>query len=91
MIVIKNRRLTIILTVVILLLLIPMIAMVFTKEVSWGLFDFIVAGALLIGTGLIIELILQKVKTKGFKIFMVCAAIAILLIVWVELAVGIFR
>ena len=38
--------------VVLVLLLVPLVAMQFTREVRWGLADFIVAGALLFGAGL---------------------------------------
>jgi hypothetical protein len=46
----------IVLTVV--LLLIPLIAMQFTNEVNWTLFDFVVAGFIL-GTGFICELVIR--------------------------------
>jgi hypothetical protein len=36
--------------------------MQFTNEVNWTLFDFVVAGVLLLGTGFICELVIRKVK-----------------------------
>ena len=38
--------------VTLLLLSVPLVAMQFTPEVSWGLFDFIIMGALISGTGI---------------------------------------
>ena len=73
-----------------LLLLIPLIAMQFTDEVNWTLFDFVVAGVLLIGTGLICELILRKVKKFEYRIAICAVILAALLLIWIELAVGIF-
>jgi len=46
----QRRRLTGIVLTVALLLLVPLVAMQFTDEVKWGPFDFIVMGALLLGT-----------------------------------------
>lgn len=86
----KNKRLIIILAVVALLLLIPFIAMQFTDEVKWSGFDFLVMGILLLGTGLICEWILRKVKTRQNRIILCIAAIAVLILTWMELAVGIF-
>jgi hypothetical protein len=37
------------------ILLVPLVAMQFTDEVDWGLADFVVAGALLGGTGLLLH------------------------------------
>lgn len=64
--------------------------MQFTDEVNWGVFDFIVAGVLLFGTGLIFELILRKVKTKKSQIATIVILFILLILIWVELAVGIF-
>ena len=86
----QNKRLVTILAVAIALLLIPLIAMSFTNEVNWKIFDFLVAGILLIGTGLTLEFILRKIKTLRYRILFVVALFVVLFLIWVELAVGIF-
>jgi peptidoglycan/LPS O-acetylase OafA/YrhL len=86
----NNNRLKIILLVIAILLLIPLIAMQFTNEVDWNLFDFIVAGVLLLGTGLVCELILRKVKKLEYRIAICSVVIVLLLLIWAELAVGVF-
>lgn len=86
----KNKRLVIIFFIVALLLLIPLIAMQFTAEVNWTFLDFIVAGFLFLGTGLLCELILRKVKTIKFRIAIIAALLILLVLIWAELAVGIF-
>ncbi len=64
--------------------------MQFTAEVNWSLFDFIAAGILLLGTGLAIEFVLQKVKSIKNRILILGIIIILLLLLWVELAVGVF-
>ena len=86
----KNKRLKFILLTVVFLLLIPLIAMQFSNEVNWTPLDFIVAGILLLGTGLIFELVMRKVTKTQHRIALCIAILAALLIVWAELAVGIF-
>jgi len=87
---IQNKRLIIILLSVPLLLLIPLIAMQFSSEVNWSPFDFLVMGALLTGTGLAGEWAVRKVKTKEVRIGIVIAILIAFLLIWAELAVGIF-
>jgi len=86
----KNNRLKIILTAVLTLLLIPLIAMQFTDEVNWTLSDFVVAGGLLLGTGLMCELVIRKVKNTKYRIAICVGLLLALLLIWAELAVGIF-
>ena len=86
----QNKRLIAIVGIVILLLLIPLIAMQFTDEVNWGLFDFVIAGAMLLGTGILCELVLRKIKKIKLKIIICLAILALLFLIWAELAVGIF-
>ena len=64
----KNKRLILIIFTTIILLFISLIAMQFTNEVNWKVSDFVVAGALLIGTGLMCELVIRKVKVTKYRI-----------------------
>lgn len=86
----KKRRLIGIVTAVALLLLTPLVTMQFTNEVNWKLDDFIVAAILLLGTGLICKLVIRKVSSTGKRIAICAAILFALLVVWAELAVGIF-
>ena len=86
----KNKRLTGIVLAVALLLLIPLIAMQFTSEVDWSAFDFLVAGVLLLGTGLLCELAMRKIWNKNYQIGVLAVILLALVLIWAELAVGIF-
>lgn len=86
----QNKRLLVILLAIAFLLLMPLIAMQFTNEVKWSLLDFVVAGGLLLTTGLTIEFVLRKVKTTKNRILLCAAVLVVLFLVWAELAVGIF-
>ena len=86
----KNNRLKIILITTLFLLLIPLIAMQFTAEVNWGSLDFVVAAILLFSTGLIIDLVLRKIKNGTYRIAIIIALLVLLLLIWAELAVGVF-
>ncbi|ADB38351.1 hypothetical protein [Spirosoma linguale] len=86
----QNKRLIGIFLIVALLLSVPLIAMQFTNEVNWSLFDFIVAGVLLLGTGLVCEFVLRRVKRVDYRIAICGVILLMLALIWVELAVGIF-
>lgn len=86
----KNKRLIGIVLTVSILLLIPLIAMQFTDEVNWTLFDFIVAAVLLLGTGLMCELVMRKVNKIEHRIVICVVLLVLFVLIWLELAVGIF-
>jgi peptidoglycan/LPS O-acetylase OafA/YrhL len=86
----KNKRLIGIMLIVALLLLVPFIAMQFTEEVNWTLSDFVIAGTLLLGTGLLCELVLRKIKKFEHRLLICAALLGLLFLVWAELAVGVF-
>ena len=88
--IIQNKRLIIIVLTAVIILLLPLIAMQFTDEVNWTFTDFFVAGVLLIGTGLICEFALRKIKKTKYRIAIIVAILVVLLLIWIELAVGIF-
>lgn len=85
-----NKRLAGIMLTAASLLLVPLIAMQFTNEVKWGPFDFLVAAVLLFGTGLLCEWMLRKVKKTPYRIAILAGLLIALLLIWAELAVGIF-
>ncbi|HKL33968.1 MAG TPA: hypothetical protein VJ919_15610 [Tangfeifania sp.] len=86
----KNKRLVIIPSVVMFPLLVPLIAMQFTSEVNWTLFDFIVAAFLLFIAAMAVGLIIRKVKDKTYRIIFSAVVLALFLLIWAEIAVGIF-
>lgn len=75
---------------VVILLLIPFIANQFTEGEGWSLFDFIIAGVGLLGTGLLCEVVLRKVKKKEHRLLLCGMLLLLLFLAWAELAVGIF-
>ncbi len=86
----RSNRLPLIILTVVTLLMIPFIAMQFSTEVNWSGFDFAVMGALLLGTGLTVEFFLRKVRTTKYRLVVCAAVVFAFLIVWAELAVGVF-
>lgn len=70
------------------ILLLPLLAMQITDEVVWNLADFVVAGALLFGTGLAYELVARKAGNIAYRVAVGVALAAALLLVWMNLAVG---
>ena len=70
--------------------MIPLMAMQFTDDVNWSIFDFVIMGFLLLFFSLGIDITMKKVKNQNVKILYVVLTILIFLLIWAELAVGIF-
>jgi len=85
----KKKNLYIILYISAILLLIPVIAMQFTNEVNWNLMDFIIAGVLFFGIGILIDLVFRKIKNTKYRILLLIAILVLFIVLWAELAVGI--
>jgi hypothetical protein len=86
----KNKRLGFLLLAATAILTIPLIAMQFTSEVDWNLFDFLIMGILLYGTVFAIEFIFRFIKTKTERIVFSAIVLILFILIWMELAVGIF-
>ena len=86
----QNKRHIRIVLISLVILLIPFIAMQFTNEVQWTVADFIIAAGLLIGAGLAIEMVTRKIKNKTYKLILLVAILMIVMLIWIELAVGLF-
>lgn len=73
-----------------LVLLIPLIAMQFSDEWDWGVADFLIIGILLAGVGFAYQLIVTGMKNNPRRAIMGVVLAAVMILIWVELAVGIF-
>jgi hypothetical protein len=71
-------------------MLIPLISMLFTKEVKWSVYDFVLAAIVLLSAGILCEFIYRKLKTTWLKFFLLTLVLLLTIMVWIELAVGLF-
>lgn len=72
------------------LLLIPLIAMYYSDEVHWTLIDFAIMGVLLLVAGMWTQRVVKRVKSFPRRATYIILVILLFLLVWAELAVGIF-
>ena len=72
------------------LLVLPFLAQLFTNAVQWSLFDYIVMGVLLFGLAIGIILIFRLSTNKNTRRIVLFTALFLFLLLWAELAVGLF-
>jgi hypothetical protein len=75
--------------IVLLILMIPLIGMQINTDIRWSPFDFVMAGGLLFGAGLAYEGIRARLLTSSQRLWMVIGMSVVIVVVWLELAVGI--
>jgi hypothetical protein len=73
-----------------LLLLLPFIGMFVSNEVNWSFFDFIVMGILILSFSFGIKQVLKTTKNIKYRILIIGIILILFLLIWAELAVGIF-
>jgi hypothetical protein len=73
-----------------LLLLLPLLGMFVSNEVNWSFFDFIVMGILILSFSFGIKQVLKTTKNIKYRIFIIGIILILFLLLWAELAVGIF-
>lgn len=71
------------------LLLLPWVAMQFTREVAWTLRDFVAFGAMLSAACVAGELAVRATRNRAYRAAVGAAVVAAFLLVWITLAVGI--
>ena len=85
----KTKRFLTIVAVVLALLLIPFIGTQVSQDVDWSGFDFLIMGILLLGTGLLIDLVLRKFPSTKNRIIFCGIVLAVFFLIWAELAIGV--
>jgi hypothetical protein len=73
-----------------LILMIPVFAMLFTDEVRWSLFDFVIMGLMLVALGVGVQLVARRVQGSTRLFLIVAVIILLFLLLWGEMAVGLF-
>lgn len=73
-----------------LLLLFPLVGTLVSNEVNWSFFDFIVMGMLILLVSFGIKQIIKRTNSMHYRILLIGSTLLIFLLVWAELAVGIF-
>ena len=73
-----------------LILLVPLIATLVTYEVQWDVADLAFAGAILTTAGVIYAASTPKGKTSTFRFVNGLVIIIVVVLIWIEFAVGIF-
>lgn len=84
----RNRLSKVIWGAAAIILLLPLVAMQFTKEVTWDLLDFGVAGILLASICSLYELAARKAPNTIYQAASAGALLTLLLLIWINLAVG---
>jgi NADH:ubiquinone oxidoreductase subunit K len=72
------------------LLCIPAIGNIFIDGVNWNLFDFIIMGSLILLFSSGINLVLLRQKSIQYRGTVIGVLVLVFLIIWAELAVGIW-
>jgi hypothetical protein len=75
--------------VTVALLILPLVAMQFTDEVVWTLSDFVFAGTLIFGTGLLFLLAIKMTPNNLYRAAAGLALATTFLLIWINGAVGI--
>jgi uncharacterized membrane protein AbrB (regulator of aidB expression) len=84
----KNKKVRVLYPL--LLLVIPLIGMCITEEINWSPFDFIIMGVLILSVSIGINFTLNKTKNLKNRIIYIGILGFLFLLIWAELAVGIF-
>ena len=84
------KRIAILIAVIVAVLLVPLVAMQFSDQVNWTPSDFAIAGLLLLATGVLIDQVFRRTSKGLGRIIAIVFILFGFLLIWMELAVGIF-
>jgi len=73
-----------------LLMAVAFLGNLFVEGWNWSPFDFIIATVLLFGTAFFVNLVASSKKNFPSKLIICSVILLVLMLVWAELAVGIF-
>ena len=71
-----------------MILLLPLVGTFISEEVVWNLADFVMAAFLLMSTGFTYKFMSSKFKGLSYRMAVSVAVLAVLLLAWMNMAVG---
>lgn len=71
------------------LFLLPLVAMQFTDEVDWDETDFIFAGIMIFGTGIVLEIVTRMTRNNAYRGAVAVALASGFILTWGNAAVGV--
>lgn len=86
----QTKQTLIIFSIATAILLLPLVSSFFSNEIKWSPSDYGIAAILLFSCALVVDLILRWVTSKRLRFILVATALFLLLMIWAELAVGLF-
>ncbi|HUF73311.1 MAG TPA: hypothetical protein VMR74_10480 [Gammaproteobacteria bacterium] len=89
MITLHRKPLVRIVLVTVLILIVPLVANQTVEGFDWGLFDFVVIGAVLFGTGLAYHLVASRLNAITYRVAVGLALAAAFVLFWMNAAAGI--
>ena len=75
----------------IVLLAIPLLGTLMTDQFDWNIMDFVIMGSMLFGFNVTVSLVYKNIDDRTIRLIAVAVAIVVLILFWMELAVGIFN
>jgi hypothetical protein len=72
-----------------LVLLLPLIGVILF-DLDWNIFDFLIMSLLILFFSIAINLILNHLNSSKLRLILVLMLVILFLLIWAELAVGIF-
>ncbi|WP_298148089.1 hypothetical protein [Flavobacterium sp.] len=80
-----------IIVLIVAFLCLPLILMQFTDEIYWTSADFLAMAGILLGFWLFLEILYRFVHKKAQRILVGFIVLIVFILIWAELAVGIFN
>ena len=64
--------------------------MLISDEVNWSVFDFLIMGLLILSFSFGVKQVINKIKIVKYRVLLIGVIFLLFLLIWAELAVGIF-
>lgn len=86
-----SKKIMIYLGIILVILALPLIGMQFSNAIDWKAGDFAMAAVLLVLATLVIEITKRLIPNKTPRRIFMAVGILVIVLIWLELAVGVFN